>query len=296
MTQGAVFVFCDVQLRNLRSPHDLHFPGVKEKKFNGVTLQIGSTLVVWTSPNTMAFLGISSHTITNNCYLIDVDIGMPQFHRSPLVLTFPKCLLRSWKAKISLNVCLALQTLTQATNQPLLPGELTLEQMEKPMHISNITDCIWSQSTKFLCSSKYSTLNISIFSLLCRIPLHFVQSYLILASRWDKLKKTLILFEKKSVLISVHQPFYPTLKWKPKILIEALSRCGSNQVVNNLAFEIQDYLHTSSEGPKTDLLKYWCSMMSIYPSLAEMVRCFLAINATSAPSESLLAASIEHLL
>ena len=30
---------------------------------------------------------------------------------------------------------------------------------------------------------------------------------------------------------------------------------GGEQVVNNLAFEIQDYLHTSNEGPETNVLK-----------------------------------------
>ena len=73
-------------------------------------------------------------------------------------------------------------------------------------------------------------------------------------------------------------------KKKPQSLIIA-DIFGGEQVVNDLAFEIQDYLCTSNKGPKTDVLKYWRSKMSIYPSLAAMARCFLAIPATSAPSE-----------
>ncbi|KNZ50021.1 uncharacterized protein VP01_463g9 [Puccinia sorghi] len=61
---------------------------------------------------------------------------------------------------------------------------------------------------------------------------------------------------------------------------------GGEQMVNNLTFEIQDYLRTSNEGPKTDVLNYWFSIISIYPLLAAMARCFLAIPATSSPSES----------
>jgi len=42
--------------------------------------QIGFTLDKWTSPNTIAFLGITAHAITNSWDLIDVVIGMPQVH------------------------------------------------------------------------------------------------------------------------------------------------------------------------------------------------------------------------
>ncbi|KNZ61184.1 uncharacterized protein VP01_14404g1, partial [Puccinia sorghi] len=61
---------------------------------------------------------------------------------------------------------------------------------------------------------------------------------------------------------------------------QILSNFKKYLVVNDLTLKIQDYLRTSNEGPKTDVLNYWGSKMSICPLMAAMARCFLAIPAT----------------
>ncbi|KAA1125416.1 hypothetical protein PGTUg99_050024 [Puccinia graminis f. sp. tritici] len=86
---------------------------------------------------------------------------------------------------------------------------------------------------------------------------------------------------------------------------------GGDQVASDLAAEIRNYLAESNEPQKTEVLDYWRRKQSLYPLLAAMARCYLAIPATSAPSErvfsrsktvigphrgSLNPTSIEHLL
>ncbi|KNZ56882.1 uncharacterized protein VP01_2295g1 [Puccinia sorghi] len=71
----------------LHKSHSHHIKNVvKEIK------QIGFTLDVWTSPNTIAFLGIMAHAITNSWDLIDVVIEMPQVHSSHTGYNFSKVL------------------------------------------------------------------------------------------------------------------------------------------------------------------------------------------------------------
>jgi hypothetical protein len=55
--------------------------------------------------------------------------------------------------------------------------------------------------------------------------------------------------------------------------------------ISDLNSEIRDYLNANVEASQTDVLEYWRIKTSIYPSLAGMARCYLAIPATSAPSE-----------
>jgi len=41
---------------------------------------ISFTLDAWTSPNSLAFMGITAHAITNQWDLVDVVIGIPAIH------------------------------------------------------------------------------------------------------------------------------------------------------------------------------------------------------------------------
>jgi hypothetical protein len=41
---------------------------------------ISFTLDAWTSPNVVAFLGVTAHAITKNWELIDVVVAMPEVH------------------------------------------------------------------------------------------------------------------------------------------------------------------------------------------------------------------------
>jgi hypothetical protein len=85
----------------------------------------------------------------------------------------------------------------------------------------------------------------------------------------------------------------------------------SGQATDDLDLEISKYFQAKIEGEHINVLDYWRTNQSIFPSTAAMERCFLAIPATSAPSErvflqckevvgpqqaSLSPQSIEHLL
>jgi hypothetical protein len=86
---------------------------------------------------------------------------------------------------------------------------------------------------------------------------------------------------------------------------------GCVQRSTDLDAEIHQYLHELAEPAETMVLEYWNRKQDVYPSLAAMATCFLAIPATSASSErvfsksknivgpqrsSLSPTSIEHLL
>ncbi|PLW29704.1 hypothetical protein PCANC_20188 [Puccinia coronata f. sp. avenae] len=60
---------------------------------------------------------------------------------------------------------------------------------------------------------------------------------------------------------------------------------GNESSISDLNSEIRDYLNANVEASQTDVLEYWRIKTSIYPLLAGMARCYLAIPATSAPSE-----------
>jgi hypothetical protein len=61
-------------------------------------------------------------------------------------------------------------------------------------------------------------------------------------------------------------------------------------------------LNAKVESSTTDVLEYWHIKTSIYPLLARMARCYLAVSATSAPLEHIFShcklspTSIENLL
>jgi hypothetical protein len=85
----------------------------------------------------------------------------------------------------------------------------------------------------------------------------------------------------------------------------------AGQATDDLDLEIRKYFQAKIEGEHINVLDYWRTNQSIFLSMAAMARCFLAIPATSAPSEqvfskckavigpqraSLSPQSIEHLL
>ncbi|KNZ44520.1 uncharacterized protein VP01_907g3 [Puccinia sorghi] len=139
------------------------------------------------------------------------------------------------------------------------------------------------EATEFLCSFKYPTLNMS-------LPI-----YISLMMNICQLKKYLVLaFQKTAPLcamildphINIFSDFSPAailldFKVEAQQYDRSPARCGSNQLESKTELNAsgKDYLHTSNEGPKTDVLNYWCSKMSIHPLLAAMESCFLAIPA-----------------
>ncbi|PLW14599.1 hypothetical protein PCANC_20414 [Puccinia coronata f. sp. avenae] len=71
-----------------------------------------------------------------------------------------------------------------------------------------------------------------------------------------------------------------------KIIGNVLADVFNNELsFNNLTAEIKDYLNAKVESSITDILEYWCIKTSIYPSLAGMAQCYLAVPATRAPLE-----------
>ncbi|PLW57257.1 hypothetical protein PCANC_02428 [Puccinia coronata f. sp. avenae] len=101
-----------------------------------------------------------------------------------------------------------------------------------------------------------------------------------------------------------------TKKAKPMSAIES-DVWGESTVANDLNDKIRQYIAEVKEPSHTNILYYWANHTKVYPSLSEMAKCFLAIPATSAPSErvfsksktifgsqrhSLSSSSVEHLL
>ncbi|PLW28478.1 hypothetical protein PCANC_23118 [Puccinia coronata f. sp. avenae] len=60
---------------------------------------------------------------------------------------------------------------------------------------------------------------------------------------------------------------------------------STTKEVDSLDDEIKTYLREETEKSKKDILCYWKGRQDSFPTLAKMARCFLAIPATSAPSE-----------
>jgi hypothetical protein len=96
---------------------------------------------------------------------------------------------------------------------------------------------------------------------------------------------------------------------KRSSVIANVFRAG--QATDDLESEIREYFQSKLEGQHINVLDYWRINQAIYPSMAAMAQCYLAIPATSAPSErvfskckaivgpqraSLSSESIEHLL
>ncbi|KAG0146713.1 hypothetical protein CROQUDRAFT_23265, partial [Cronartium quercuum f. sp. fusiforme G11] len=55
--------------------------------------------------------------------------------------------------------------------------------------------------------------------------------------------------------------------------------------VQELEAEIRSYLLEPAEKKESEILLYWKSQSGRLPSLSKMAQCYLAIPATSAPSE-----------
>ncbi|PLW15754.1 hypothetical protein PCANC_13454 [Puccinia coronata f. sp. avenae] len=60
---------------------------------------------------------------------------------------------------------------------------------------------------------------------------------------------------------------------------------STTKEVDSLDDEIKTYLREETKKSKKDILCYWKGRQDSFPTLAKMARCFLAIQATSAPSE-----------
>ncbi|KNZ53220.1 uncharacterized protein VP01_32g1 [Puccinia sorghi] len=147
----------------LHNSHSHHIKNV----FKNIN-QIIFTLDAWASPNTISFLAITVHATTNSWDLTDVAIGMPQVHspsynitdslvkttadntsnNSNLAARVEKILDGQFMSSEHLLGCMAhvinlaakdgLQAFGFNTNTPY--SELALEQMDNPIHISNITN------------------------------------------------------------------------------------------------------------------------------------------------------------
>ncbi|KAG0139846.1 hypothetical protein CROQUDRAFT_54142, partial [Cronartium quercuum f. sp. fusiforme G11] len=74
-----------------------------------------------------------------------------------------------------------------------------------------------------------------------------------------------------------------SLNMQPKSLEKEIF--GDQQEVQELEAEIRSYLLEPAENKESDILLFWKSRSGSLPSLSKMAQCYLAIPATSAPSE-----------
>ncbi|PLW26518.1 hypothetical protein PCANC_23590 [Puccinia coronata f. sp. avenae] len=118
-------------------------------------------------------------------------------------------------------------------------------------------------------------------------------------------------FKKNESFLSAHSISKLTAKDALTTFKLEAKRFDRSPIANDLNDEIRQYIAEVKEPSHTNILYYWANHTKVYPSLSEMAKCFLAIPATSAPSErvfsksktifgsqrhSLSSSSVEHLL